>query len=250
MKKFVIRGFVILSILLSIVVVNFKSTKNNNFSQIEEIPKTIESKDEQLVTEVYKLSKNESASEVVDTNDEVVSAIETPSLNQGLIATTDISSKDQIISEEVKSVKEELTTDQTNFQEKQIIENNELEKIAENSSYKKEQEILKEEFYKDFPVTTSVENVQLKNIDVEIKDNGGVVVEVQLTLGDKVNKEVYNAYAEEITDILKEKVIEIIGEDFFLKEIGIEASGILSKITEDEKTINQSFNDKKIYHYN
>lgn len=265
MKKFIVASFILISILVSVIAINFGIVDKTNlqneylatdiyFTQEEQIS-TTETKQEEIKTAASN-EKSITGIEAMFIQEEILIAGKIRASQENQLTSSEVvisQEKEQLVKTEVVTPKEKsVAVNKTTLEAGKLMSNEEkLEEATESISFfQKEQDTLKKEFYKDFPVVSSTENMQLQNLDVGIEDNKAVTVEVQLLLSEKISKEIYNEYAEEITEALKMRIANIIGEGFFLKEIGIEASGTISKVTENDNVRNQSFSDKKIYHYN
>ena len=92
--------------------------------------------------------------------------------------------------------------------------------------YDREERILEREFNRNFPVLETGKNIRLKEIDVDIKRDGGVEVEVEFARGSQVNTADYHIYADKLSVVFKDKIQSSLGSNFYLREIELDSSGI------------------------
>ncbi|MGF6906933.1 hypothetical protein [Fusobacterium sp. PH5-44] len=82
------------------------------------------------------------------------------------------------------------------------------------------------DFNKNFPVLEDGKRIKIKEIDVDIKKNGAVEVEVDFAKGSQTSPDKYEEYAEILGAVFKERLYEVGGSDYYLSEIEIDTSGI------------------------
>ena len=87
--------------------------------------------------------------------------------------------------------------------------------------YDREEHMIESKLYQNFPVLEAG-----KNINVDIERDGGVEVDIELARGSNVDTKNYKLYADKIADSLNEILKEMKDQNFTLRKIEIDTSGI------------------------
>lgn len=90
--------------------------------------------------------------------------------------------------------------------------------------YDKEENIIENELYKNFPVLENGKNIIVEEIEVDIERNGIVEVDIEFTRDSQVDTKNYKEYADKIANSLNKILVEMNNKDFVLKKIELETS--------------------------
>lgn len=91
--------------------------------------------------------------------------------------------------------------------------------------YDKEEHMLENKLYNNFPVLEEGKNIEVKEIEVDIEKNGRVEIDVEFARNSQVDIKNYKIYADKIASSVNDMLKEMNG-DFVLTKIEIDTSGI------------------------
>ena len=92
--------------------------------------------------------------------------------------------------------------------------------------YDREEHMIESKLYQNFPVLEDGKNINVEEIEVDIERDGGVEVDIELARGSNVDTKNYKLYADKIADSLNEILKEMKDQNFTLRKIEIDTSGI------------------------
>lgn len=101
--------------------------------------------------------------------------------------------------------------------------------------FDREEAILTNELYKNFPVLEQNKRIDVEEIEVDIEHDKAVEVDVEFAMGSEVNTANYDKYAKKISNEINKAISSNLGNGYKLIKLELDTSGIK--------------NDKRTYRY-
>lgn len=92
--------------------------------------------------------------------------------------------------------------------------------------YDREESIIQNKLYTNFPVLESNKEILIKEIEVDIENDGVIEIDIEFAKGSQVDTKNYKLYADKIADSVNTILKDMNNNSLVLKKIEIDTSGI------------------------
>lgn len=95
-----------------------------------------------------------------------------------------------------------------------------------SAEYDREEYIIENKLYKIIPILERENKILLEEIDVEIENDGGIEIEVELSKHSQINPDKYQVYSNKVAEYVQEILKEVEKKELVLRKIKIETSDV------------------------